>query len=217
MKTDSQLQQDVNAELGWEPSVNAAQIGVSVQEGVVTLSGHVNTFLEKWNAEKAAQRVSGVKALASELDVRLSHTTQRTDAEIASAAEVALEWMMTPPQDRVSIQVDKGAITLTGTVHWQYQRQAASDVIRHLVGVKSVSNQICIEPTLTSEAVASGIDAALLRQAHVDAKRINVKVLGSTVTLSGMVDSLAERQAAVHSTWNMPGVRNVVDHLRLSF
>jgi osmotically-inducible protein OsmY len=217
MKSDAQIQQDVIAELGWEPSVNAAQIGVAVKEGIVTLSGHVNTFLEKWNAEKATQRVVGVRALASDLDVQLTATAHRSDAAIASAAESALEWMMTPPQDKVSVQVEKGAVKLTGTVHWQYQRQAASDVIRHLVGVQSVSNQICVEPTLTVDAVESGIEAALQRQAHADAKSINVKVQGSTVTLSGVVDSLTERQSAIHSTWNMPGVRNVVDHMRLSF
>ena len=217
MKTDTQLQLDVCAELKWEPAVQATHIGVAVQDGVVTLSGHVVTFLEKWNAERAAQRVSGVRILVMDMEVRLADLEQRSDADIASSAELALQWMRSAAKNKIKVLVEKGWITLSGSVEWQHERQAVADVLRYIAGVKGLSNQIAIHPERTAVAVQHEIESALVRQAHSDARNIQVKVTDQTVTLSGSVQSWAERQSAIYAAWNMPGVRSVVDHMALTF
>lgn len=213
MKTDMQLQQDVLAELKWEPAVNAAQIGVEVKDGVVTLAGHVASYAEKWDAERAAQRVSGVKALAIEIDVALPGANKRNDADIAHSAENVLQWMTYLPEDAVKVVAEKGWITLSGDVDWEYQKQAATGAVRHLMGVTGVSNQILVKPKVSLSAVESEIEAALKRRAHIDAQKISVEIQGANVTLSGRVNSLAARNLACHSAWSTPGVQNVVDHL----
>jgi osmotically-inducible protein OsmY len=217
MKTDSQLQLDVMAELKWEPSVHSTRLGVEVREGVVTLAGHVDSYLEKWEAERAAMRVCGVKALVVEVDVKLPALCQRGDEDIARAARNALEWMTSSNPDAVKVLVEDGWLTLSGDVDWQYQKQAAADVTRHLMGVTGVSNQIAIKPKVTLTEVKAEIEAALGRHAKADARKIDVQVQGGDVTLSGNVDSWAERQSATHAAWSMPGVRNVVDKLVLNF
>jgi osmotically-inducible protein OsmY len=217
MKSESQLQQDVMAELKWEPSVHGSQIGVEVSDGVVTLSGHVGSFPEKWHAEQAALRVNGVKAVVVDVDVRLAALGQRTDEDIARSVDSALEWMTPAVKDAVKVTVEKGWITLSGEVDWQYQRIAAADAIRHLVGVTGVSNQIGIKSKVTLAAVKQEIEAALTRHARADAKKIDVQVDGSSVTLSGVVESWTERQSAIHAAWCATGVWNVKDHLVLSF
>lgn len=176
MKTDTQLQNDVMAELKWDPSINAAQIGVEVKNGVVTLSGHVDKYTEKWAAEKAAQKVTGVKALAVELDVNLSGSSNRSDGDIARTAENVLEWTTNWPKDHVKVLVEKGWVTLSGMVDYEYQRQLASSSVRHLMGVTGVSNQITIKSKLTSGTVKSDIEAALKRRALTDAQEIMVTV-----------------------------------------
>ena len=217
MKTDKQLQTDVIAELSWEPSVHAAEIGVEVKEGVVTLAGHVSSYAEKWNAERAAQRVSGVKALAVEMDVRLPAFGQRTDADIAKSASNMLSWAASVPDDAIKVLVEDAWITLSGAVDWQYQKQAATDAVRFLIGVKGVSDQISIKPTVTMSAVKADIEAALNRRATRDAKKISVSVNGADVTLTGTVHSYAERELATNSAWGTPGVRNVVDEMTLAY
>lgn len=217
MKTDRQLQQDVTAELKWEPSIRAERIGVEVKDGVVTLAGQVDSFAEKWNAEHAAQRVSGVTALSTELKVQLSGLAERSDADIARSAENVLSWISTLPADAVKVMVEGGWLTLSGTVEWQFQRQAATDAVRHLLGVTGVSNQIAIQPTLSATAVKSDIEAALKRSAVADAQAITVAVDGTDLTLSGSVHTWAERQTALHTAWGTPGVRNVVDRMELVY
>ena len=217
MKTDTQLQQDVLAELKWEPSVNAAQIGVAVKDGIVTLAGHVSTYAEKLAAERAAQRVSGVKALAIDMDVKLSGSSMRNDADIAGAAINALQWTSSFPKDGVKVMVDSGCITLSGEVDWEYQRQAAAKGVRYLMGVTGVSNQIVIKPHVSLSAVKSDIEAALKRRATADAQKISVEVRGADVTLTGTVNSWSERDLARHSAWGTPGVRNVVDHMTIAY
>jgi osmotically-inducible protein OsmY len=217
MKTDTQLQQDIIAELKWEPSVNAAQIGVEVKDGVVTLAGHVSSYAEKYDAERAAQRVSGVKALAVEMDVNLPGSSKRTDADIARSAENVLEWMTYLPRNSVKVKVEHGWITLTGELDWEYQRRAAVDAVRYLMGVTGVSNQIAIKPKVSLSAVKSDIEAALKRRALRDAQEIAVKVHGADVTLTGMVHSWSERDLARNSAWATPGVRNVVDNLTVVY
>jgi osmotically-inducible protein OsmY len=217
MKSDTQLQQDVMAELSWEPSVHAAQIGVEVKDGVVTLAGQVNSYPEKWNAETAAQRVSGVKALVVNMEVRLPALMQRSDEDIARSVENTLEWMVPKGKDAVKVMVERGQVVLTGEVEWQYQKTAAADVIRHLVGVTGVINQIGLKHQVSRLEVKQEIEAALTRQARADAKKINVEVRGSDVTLTGFVESWAERQSALHAAWSAPSVMNVTDRLILSF
>ena len=215
MKTDTQLQQDVIAELQWEPSVNAAQIGVEVKDGIVTLAGHVSSYAEKWSAEHAAQRVSGVKALAIEMDVKLPGSGKRTDADIARSVENTLQWNTALPRDGVKVMVEGGRVTLSGDVDWEYQRQAAAKAVRYLMGVTSVNNQIAIKPNVSLGAVKSEIEAALRRRAAADAKKISVEVRGGDVTLTGTVHSWSERDLARHSAWGTPGVRSVVDNLTI--
>ncbi len=217
MKTDTQVQQDVIAELKWEPSVNAAQIGVEVKDGIVTLAGHVSSYAEKWDAERAAQRVSGVKALAIEMDVKLSGSSKRTDADIAGSAESALQWMTYLPKDSVKVMVEGGWITLSGEVDWEYQRQTAAGAVRYLVGVTGVSNQIAIKPKVSLSAVKSDIEAALKRRAQADAQKISVEVRGADVTLTETVHSWSERELATHSAWGTPGVHNVVNNITVTY
>jgi osmotically-inducible protein OsmY len=216
MKTDAQLQQDVMAELQWDPCVQAEHIGVEAKDGVVTLAGQVSSYLEKWNAEKATQRVNGARAVVVDIEVVLASLGQRSDADIACSVENALEWTTPLTQDAVRILVEKGWITLSGEVDWQYQREDAASAVRHLVGVTGVSNQIGIKPKVALAAVQQDIEAALARQAHQDAAKIHVHVKGSDVTLSGTVANWNERQAALRAAWNTQGVRAVADQLSWS-
>jgi osmotically-inducible protein OsmY len=217
MKTDAQLQQDVIAELKWEPSINAAHIGVEVKDGIVTLAGHVCSYAEKWEAEQAAQRVSGVKALAIEMDVNLSGSSKRNDADIARSAENVLQWTTYLTKDTVKVMVEGGWITLSGEVDWEYQRKAAAGAVRHLMGVTGVSDQIVIKSKVSSSAVKSDIEAALKRRAQTDAQKISVEVRGADVTLTGTVHSWSERDLARHSAWGTPGVRSVVDNITITY
>lgn len=217
MKTDTALQLDVIAELKWEPSVNAANVGVEVKDGIVTLAGHVDTYAEKWDAERAAQRVSGVRAIAVEMDVKLSGSDKRTDADIARSATNSLEWSTSVPRNSVKVKVEDGWLTLSGEVEWEYQRQSAADGVRYLMGVTGISEQIVIKPKVSSSAVRSDIEAALKRRAQKDSSHISVTVDGHQVTLGGSVHSWSEKDLATHSAWGTPGVRNVVDNITVAY
>lgn len=216
MKTDIQLQQDVLAELKWQPSVHAAGIGVEVKDGVVTLAGEVSSFVEKWDAERAAQRVAGVTALAIDLNVKLSAFGKRTDADIARSAQTALNWSTTFTHDSVQVMVEAGWITLSGEADWQYQKRAATDCVRHLSGVMGVSNQMAINPKLPMGSVKADIEAALKRVSQADARQISVSVTGDNVTLTGTVANWSERDLATTTAWATPGVRTVVDNTTLA-
>ncbi len=205
------------AELSWEPSVNAAHIGVEVTNGVVTLAGHVTNYAEKLNAERAAQRVAGVKALAVEMDVKLAGTSKRNDAELASSAEAALQSATYFSPNDIKVKVENGWITLSGEVEWDYQRQSSVAAVRHLLGVTGVSDKIALKPKVSSVLVKSEIEAALKRRARTDAQKISVDVQGSDVTLTGSVHSWSDRDLARESAWSTPGVRNVVDKMSISY
>ncbi|MEB0059722.1 MULTISPECIES: BON domain-containing protein [unclassified Variovorax] len=213
MKTDMQIKDDVLAELKWDPAVNAATIGVEVKDGVVTLAGHVSTYAEKYAAERVAQRVFGVKALAVEMDVKMDGHAKRTDADIAKSAESALQWTTFLTKSPVMIKVEKGWLTLTGEVEWEYQRKAAELAVRYLLGVTGVSNQITIKPSTSVAVVKSDIEAALKRRANADAASIAVTVNGTKVTLSGTARSWSDRELAVAAAWAAPGVYNVQDDI----
>ncbi len=215
MKTDSQLQQDVTAELSWDPTVDAARIGVSVTDGIVSLSGTVNSFAGKWHAERAAQRVAGVTGLAVEVEVKLPGTDVRDDADIARTARNALDWMSQVPRDSVKVLVENGWITLSGTVDWRFQRQAAAGAVRYLMGATGVSDQIVVKPAAAAAVSKSSIESALRRSARGGAHQIHVDVQGGEVTLSGQVNSWGEREAAADTAWRTPGVHNVVDRIQV--
>ena len=217
MKTDAQLQQDVIAELKWEPSVNAAQIGVEVKGGVVTLAGHVSSYAEKHDAERAAQRVTGVKALAIEMDITLPGSSKRNDTDIARSAQNVLEWSTYLPKDGVKVKVEGAWITLSGEVEWEYQRRAAVTAVRYLMGVRGISDQIVIKPKVSVTAIRSDIEDALKRRANTDAQAISVKVQGADVTLSGITHSWSERHLATDAAWGTPGVRTVVDNMTVAY
>jgi len=216
MKTDSQLQHDVIEELGWEASVNAAQIGVSVKDGIATLSGDVASFGEKWDAEQAAQRVAGVRALAVDIRVNLLGSAKRSDADIARAVENVLQWTSMLQLDSVKVLVEGGWVTLSGEVDWDYQRQSASRAVRYLMGVTGVSDQITLKPAVSLRVVKEDIEAALRRRARDEAKDITVQVQGTDVILSGTSHSWAESELARNAAWSAPGVRQVVDHITVT-
>jgi osmotically-inducible protein OsmY len=213
---DLELKRAVEAELNFEPSINAAEIGVSVKDGVVTLTGRVPSYWEKVAAERAAARVASVKAVANELEVRLPGSSERTDEDIARAAVDALKWNVLVPQDRIKVKVSKGWVTLEGTVDWQYQKSGAEKAVRRLVGVVGVSNLIEVKPSVSKAEVKSAIESALKRLAEVDANRIQVETQDGKVILSGTVRSWFEREEAERAAWSAPGVRAVEDHIAIA-
>jgi osmotically-inducible protein OsmY len=215
MKTDKQIKQDVERELEWDPTVNAAGIGVEVRDRIVTLAGHLGSYSEKLAAEKAAQRVEGVSAVVVELDVRIRGSDKRTDEDIATSARSLLHWTASLSEDAVKVRVEKGWVTLSGEVEWAYQRQMAENVVSHLRGVCVVVNQITVRSRATFNRVATKIEDALKRHAELEAKEIAVTVNIDTVTLRGRVASFSEKDITRRAAWSAPGVRNVVDELRV--
>jgi len=214
MKSDSQIQQDVIAELDWDAAIDASKIDVSVKNGLVTLGGQVSTYSQKWEAEQAVQRVAGVKALVIKISVAPQDT--RTDSDIAHAAESALSWVSCLPKDAIKIQVENGLVTLAGKVEWDYQRQSAASAVRYLTGVKGVLDEISITSETPSSALQADIEAALERRFDADDQDIVVSVSGKHVTLSGTVTSWWQRNMACNSAWNAPGVQKVTDEMTIS-
>jgi osmotically-inducible protein OsmY len=214
--TDSEVRQNVEAELRWEPQVReATKFGVAVKGGVTTLSGNADSYAERWAAERAAERVSGVTALVSAIDVQLASSYQRTDEEIAAAVVNALKWNWSVPSGRVHVEVRQGIVTLEGDTDYQYQRSAAERAVRFLTGVKGVVNVITLKPAVNQAIVKSDIEAALKRNAVIDAQAIQVSADGHVVTLSGRVRSWAERTQAEQAAWAAPGVFNVTNRITL--
>ncbi|MBL0944063.1 MAG: BON domain-containing protein [Hydrogenophaga sp.] len=216
MKSDEQLKKDVAAELAWDPAINTTHIGVAVHSGVVTLSGTLDTYVQKHAVERAVRRVGGVRGIALDLEVRLAPGHARTDSEIAQAAAHALRWHSLVPEDRVTVEVDDGWIRLSGETDWAYQRMSAEQAVRPLVGVRGVTNDIAIKARADALAISRGIASALERHARREAQRIAVDVQGGVVTLSGTVQSLADRQAAVGTAYAAQGVSRVIDQLEVA-
>jgi osmotically-inducible protein OsmY len=210
---DKDLKQHVENALDWEPSVDAKDIGVSADQGVVTLRGTVRSYSEKLVAERVALRVYGVKAVANDLTVHVVSAYQRTDTEIAQAAVSALKWNSVVPGERVTVTVKDGWIAVAGTLDWQYQKDAAVRAVRDLTGVKGVTNDIRVKPTIKTGDVRDKIEAAFKRSAEIDARRVNVTAQDGKVILSGNVHSWAERREAEGAAWAAPGVSQVDDRL----
>jgi osmotically-inducible protein OsmY len=213
--TNQDLQVLVENALGWEPSVDAGDIGVATDDGIVTLRGKVGSYAEKLAAERAALRVFGVKAVANDLTVHITGAFERNDTDLAQAAVAALKWHTFIPAGRITVAVADGWITLKGTVDWQYQKDAAARAVRELTGVKGVNNDIALKPQVKTTDVREKIEAAFKRSAELDARRINVNATDGTVVLSGHVRSWAERQEAAHAAWAAPGVNTVDDRLTI--
>jgi osmotically-inducible protein OsmY len=217
MLRDAEVQKHVIDELRWEPSVKDEEIAVSARDGVVTLSGTVDTFPQRYAAVRAAERVRGVRAVADEIEVKLPGTHARTDTEIAHAAANALRWNIEVPGERVQAKVSDGWLTLEGTVDWQYERRAAERSVRYLTGVKGIVNLIALKPRASSYDVSQRIKDALRRGAEEDAAQIQVSAHDGKVTLKGTVRSWSERRDAERAAWNALGVTNVDDQLAVMF
>ncbi|KWH20881.1 OsmY domain-containing protein [Burkholderia cepacia] len=213
MKSDIQLKKDVEKELEWDPAINAADIGIEVHSGIVTLAGHLGSYTEKLAARKATQRVEGVKGVVVELEVRIPDKNRCTDEDIANAARSVLQWNTGLSEHAVRVTVEKGCVTLTGEVDWGYQMKAAEKAISPLRGVSVVVNQIQVKQRATSIDVAGKIEAALKRHAEEEARHVSVLVDDGTVTLQGKVSSFDERSIVFNAAWSAPGVRRVVDEL----
>lgn len=213
-KTDQQLKEDIEFELLWDPRINAAQIGVSVDHGAVSLLGAVDTFAEKWAAENATKRVGGVRSFAQELTVKILGEHARTDSDIAGAVQNAIKWNVYIP-DAVTAKVQQGAVTLQGEVSANYQREAAENAVRFLAGVISVYNAITLKQTVSPAQVKEKVEAALQRQALTDASSILIDASGGKVTLSGHASSWQSIKDAAHAAWAAPGVTQVVEHVKI--
>ncbi len=213
MRTDKEIQKDVMAQLTWEPILNSSEIGVAVKEGIVTLSGIVDTYVKKMVAEKAARKVSGVKAVALDLQVGVSPIFKKTDSEIAETVLNALRLHTAVLEDRIKIKVEDGVVTLEGGVEWEYQRKAAKQSIENLPGVRDVLNYITVKPKALASDLEQKIGAAFQRSATIDAQKIRVEIIGSKAILTGTVRSMAEKEDAEDAVWAAPGIITVENRL----
>lgn len=216
MKSDKKIQEDVMAELSWEPTLNATEIGVAVIGGVVTLSGHVDSYMKKTQAELAAKRVKDVKAVAVDLDVQLSFEDNSNDTEIATAIIDAFRWNAMIPDDKINILVEDGWVTLEGNVEWQYQKEAAYEAVNILRGVKGINNKLMVKPVIDRDLVEENIKKALERNADIESDKVSVNIIGHKIILKGEVGSWHERTLAERAAWASPGVLDVDDEILIA-
>jgi len=213
---DINLRKDVLDELEWDPSIDARTIGVTVENGIIALTGHVPNYAAKTNAERIVKRVHGVSGVANDVEVKLLSSFERDDVDVARSAVNALEWNVSVPKNHIKVSVTKGWVTLDGSVEWYYQKRAAEDAVMVLAGVRGVTNNVTVTSRqVRVEDVKGKIEAALKRSAEVDSKKISVQASDGKVILTGTVRSWIERQDAVSAAWSAPGVMNVVDQIRI--
>ena len=219
IRSDEQIQRDVLDELKWDARVQPNEIGVAVKDGIVALTGWVDSFAKKWVAERAAHRVHGVMAVVNDIEGRLPGSAERSDEDIALAATRALEWDTLVPMENVELTVSKGTVTLRGEVEWEFERQEAERAVRRLSGVRGVINAITVRPRVTAspQELQQKIENALVRNAETDAQRITIDVDGSKVTLRGTVRSWMEKREAERIAWSSPGVSSVDNRIQIEF
>lgn len=217
MKTDEKIKEDVLEELKWQPNIDETQIGVIVDNGVVTLTGVVDTYSKKMAAEKAVKRVAGVRAVAEDIEVKYGDEYKKTDKEIAKAAADALEWNASIPHEKITIEVKNGTVYLSGELEWSYQRNAAKNIVNNLVGVKYVVNNILIKQAVEPVEIKNKITKAFERLAELDAKNIHVEAHGHKVKLTGKVHSLIEKDEARRAAFLAPGVDDVENELEVTY
>ncbi|MGV3528434.1 MAG: BON domain-containing protein [Flavisolibacter sp.] len=215
MKTDLEIQQDVLNQIKWEPQITAANIGVAVKNGIVTLSGEVDTYAQKISAEIAAKKVSGVKAVAEDIRIGASPNYKRTDVDIAGSVVTALKWHSAVPEESIKVKVEDGVVTLEGEVDWEYQRQSARHAVETLLGVRSVINLVSLRARTTSADVQNKIRSAFHRSATIDADKIDISISGTKVVLRGTVRSHAEKEDAEEAAWCAPGINRVESYLQV--
>ena len=216
MKSDSEIERDVKDELLWDPDLDASDIAVSVKNGVVTLAGFVKSYTDKYEAETAAKRVSGVVGVANDLEVRMPSVDERPDPDIARDAVAAIKSQLPISSEHIKVVVKNGWVTLEGRVEWQYQRSTAENAVRRIKGVKGVSNLIQLKPRAAPAEIKRKIEEAFRRNAEVDANRITVEANGGEVILKGTVRSWVEREEAERAAWSAPGVTKVEDRIIVS-
>ncbi len=217
MRTDVEIKDDVLDELAWQPGIDETQIGVIVEDGVVTLSGVVDSYSKKLAAEKAAKRVNGVRAIAEDIDVKYGISYKKTDKEIAKAAAKALEWDASVPDEDIKVKVEDGWVILSGEVTWDYQKKAAKKAVGNLLGVKKVSNNITLKKSIKTFEVKDRIKKAFERMADIDAEGVEIETSGHTVTLKGKVSSLQEKENAEEAAYKAPDVYDVVNKLKVQY
>jgi osmotically-inducible protein OsmY len=217
-RTDEQIQRDVLDEFAWDARVQPNEIGVTVKDGVVALTGWVDNYGKKWTAERTAHRVNGVRAVANDIEVRLPSSAERTDADVAGAATRALEWDAFVPIERLDVTVARGWVTIKGEVEWEYQRRSAERAVRRLSGVRGVTNLVTVKPRIqpTAQDLRQQIEDALVRNAETDAEQVNVDVESDKIILRGSVHSWVEKQEAERVAWSAPGVTSVDNRIAVT-